>query len=132
MSFPYVLDLSFGSEKPTADPLGRISFGGGNEPQPPLPTEGDLYDHYIDLEGYSKNILVQEGDRYYWATEEYTPSNIYGFLICVTGSTNRFPKQWVKATFEEGSPNKFWFSASDIGLIGEYDSLVCYTKEYVY
>ncbi len=27
MSFPYVLDLAFGSEKPTADPQGRLSFG---------------------------------------------------------------------------------------------------------
>lgn len=29
MSFPYVLDLAFGSEKATVDPQGRLSFGKG-------------------------------------------------------------------------------------------------------
>lgn len=35
MSFPYTLDLSFGSEKPTADSIGRVSFGGSNSSKVP-------------------------------------------------------------------------------------------------
>ena len=41
MSFPYFLDLSFGSEKATVDSLGRSSFSSSNlspTPDPPTPT----------------------------------------------------------------------------------------------
>ena len=41
MSFPYFLDLSFGSEKATVDSLGRSSFSSSSPsptPDPPTPT----------------------------------------------------------------------------------------------
>ena len=39
MSYPYSLDLIFGSEKPTVDPFGRLSLGSGGDSPTPEPTE---------------------------------------------------------------------------------------------
>ncbi len=39
MSYPYSLDLIFGSEKATVDPFGRLSFGSGGDSPTPEPTE---------------------------------------------------------------------------------------------
>jgi hypothetical protein len=39
MSYPYSLDLIFGSEKSTVDHFGRLSFGSGGDSPTPEPTE---------------------------------------------------------------------------------------------
>jgi hypothetical protein len=59
MSYPSSLDLSFGSEKPTVDPQGRLSFGkcGGS-----LPTTLDELNNLID-EGKAVNVRIRENQQ---------------------------------------------------------------------
>ena len=42
MSYPFSLDLHFGSEKATVDPIGRISFGKGGRSSLPTTVEDFL------------------------------------------------------------------------------------------
>ena len=61
MSFPYVLDLSFGSEKSTADPQGRLSFGKGGG-STDLPTTPDELNNLID-EGKAVYVMILENQQ---------------------------------------------------------------------
>ena len=91
MSYPSSLDLAFGSEKATADPQGRLSFGDGNSGFPK--TEEEL------------NQLAQEGLAYLVSTDpvdsasatvilddqpftDTLPDNLKGFMAIVLRDEN--------------------------------------------
>lgn len=82
MSFPYTLDLSFGSEKATVDSFGRVSFGalGGGEGTK-IPTNVDELNALVDsgkAERVYTTAKVKPNGKYTYESEENP--NILGFV----------------------------------------------------
>lgn len=59
MSYPSSLDLAFGSEKATADPISHISFGKGGRS---LPTTPEELNELVE-EGYAVNVSLHENQQ---------------------------------------------------------------------
>lgn len=91
MSYPSSLDLAFGSEKATADPFGRLSFGSGNSGFPK--TEEELMD--LVEEGLAYQVSVEPKDSSSATVilddQPFTdtlPDNLKGFMAIVLGDEN--------------------------------------------
>lgn len=91
MSFPYVLDLAFGSEKATVDPQGRLSFGGGNLGFPKteeelfaLVEDGLAYQVSIDPIDSSSATIILDDQPF----TDTLPDNLKGFMAIVLGDEN--------------------------------------------
>lgn len=72
MSYPSSLDLAFGSEKATADPIGRLSFGGGNSGFPK--TEEEL--NQLVQERLAFFVMLGNGGTLNLSDEERIPSTV--------------------------------------------------------
>lgn len=91
MSYPSSLDLAFGSEKFTADPISHISFGSGNSGFPK--TEEELLDlveahlaYQVSIEPIdSSSSTVILDDQPFTDT---LPDNLKGFMAIVLGDEN--------------------------------------------
>ncbi len=86
MSYPSSLDLAFGSEKATADPIGRLSFGkGGNSDLPK--TSEEL--HQLAQEGLAFFVMLgadntldlSDTERIPSTVVETLPENLKGVVI---------------------------------------------------
>ena len=83
MSFPYVLDLAFDSEKATADPIGRLSFGKGSSR---LPTtlqelaEMEQEGLAIFLEMNGSTLDLSDRERISQAQVDSLPENLAGVV----------------------------------------------------
>lgn len=81
MSFPYFLDLSFGSEKATADSFGRVSFGASGGEGTKIPTTIDELNALVDsgkAERVYTTAKVKPNGKYTYESEENP--NILGFV----------------------------------------------------
>jgi hypothetical protein len=72
MSYPSSLDLAFGSEKATADPIGRLSFGSGNSDLPK--TSEEL--HQLAQEGLAFFVVLYGDGTLDLSDEEHIPSTV--------------------------------------------------------
>ena len=86
MSYPSSLDLAFGSEKATADPMGRLSFGKGGRSLPT--TQEELQE--LEQEGLAYTAQLQ-GDAIWLdlgklpdEVIESLPDNLLG-VVCGEG-----------------------------------------------
>lgn len=91
MSYPSSLDLAFGSEKSTADPQGRLSFGGGNSGFPKteeelfaLVEDGLAYQVSIDPIDSSSATVILDDQPF----TDTLPDNLKGFMAIVLGDEN--------------------------------------------
>ena len=124
MSFPYTLDLSFGSEKATADSFGRVSFGasGGGEGTK-IPTNVDELNALVES-GKAVNIKTQFASKiteyYVWPSPE--DPNILGFVSVLQDVVTSLPV--VYST--EVEYNGYCFTEDHQGFIGESALYVIY------
>ena len=114
MSFPYFLDLSFGSEKATVDSLGRSSFSSSSPsptPDPPTPTP-----------------------TYVWKTESKTAvdGNSYHFEFRIASVADGHTEEEITEHFSIGkfkedcqgksAPYTYFYRISGVGDSGTYNS----------
>lgn len=85
MSYPSSLDLAFGSEKATADPMGRLSFGKGGG-STDLPTTPDELNEMIG-KGLAVAVLLNgstldlsDRERISQAQVDSLPENLSGIV----------------------------------------------------
>ena len=124
MSFPYTLDLSFGSEKATADSFGRVSFGasGGGEGTK-IPTTIDELNALVES-GKAVNIETQFAskitEQHVWPSSE--DPNILGFVSVLQDVVTSLPVVYSTEVEESG----YCFTEAHQGNIGESDLYVIY------
>lgn len=124
MSFPYTLDLSFGSEKATADSFGRVSFGvsGGGEGTK-IPTNVDELNALVES-GKAVNIETQFASKitgqHVWPSPE--DPNILGFVSVLQDVVTSLPVVYSTEVEESG----YCFTEAHQGNIGESDLYVIY------
>ena len=100
MSYPSSLDLAFGSEKFTADPISHISFGSGNSGFPK--TEEELIDLLEDGLAYQVSIdpIDSSSATVILDDQPFTdtlPDNLKGFMAIVLGDENT---EFIKVPYE--------------------------------
>ena len=125
MSFPYALDLSFGSEKATADSFGRVSFGalGGGEGTK-IPTNVDELNALVES-GKAVHIETQFGSKilvqyHVWPSPE--DPNILGFVSALQDVVTSLPVIYSTEVEESG----YCFTEAHQGNIGESVLYVIY------
>jgi hypothetical protein len=75
MSFPYCVDLAFGSEKPTADPYSHNSFGAGKGGNSDLPKTSEEL-HQLAQEGLAYFVMLNEDGTLDLSDEGRIPSTV--------------------------------------------------------
>ena len=90
MSFPYVLDLAFGSEKFTADPFSHLSFGstnGGGDDSGLPTTESELQEleqagmaYYVLMNMENGALILSDTERIPANVVETLPENLKGIV----------------------------------------------------
>lgn len=75
MSFPYCVDLAFGSEKPTADPYSHNSFGAGKGGNSGLPKTSEELEQAV-REGLAYFVMLNEDGTLDLSDEERIPSTV--------------------------------------------------------
>lgn len=85
MSYPSSLDLAFGSEKATADPIGRLSFGKGGRSLPTTPEEllqaQEAGLAYFALFGAGGTLNLSDEQSIPSTVVETLPDNLNGVVI---------------------------------------------------
>jgi hypothetical protein len=124
MSFPYTLDLSFGSEKATADSFGRVSFGAsGGDEGTKIPTNVDELNALVES-GKAVNIETQFASKitgqHVWPSSE--DPNILGFVSVLQDVVTSLPVVYSTEVEESG----YCFTEAHQGNIGESDLYVIY------
>jgi len=121
MSFPYTLDLSFGSEKATADSFGRVSFGASGGEGTKIPTNVDELNALVES-GKAVNIETQYGSKiteyHVWPSPE--DPNILGFVSVLQDVVTSLPV--IYSTEDSG----YGFTEAHQGNIGESVLYVIY------
>lgn len=125
MSFPYTLDLSFGSEKATADSFGRVSFGASGGEGTKIPTNVDELNALVES-GKAVNIETQFGSKileqyYVWPSSE--DPTILGFVGVLDDVVTSLPVIYSTKVERGGG---YCFTEAHQGNIGESALYVIY------
>ena len=75
MSFPYCVDLAFGSEKPTADPYSHNSFGAGKGGNSGLPKTSEELEQSV-REGLAYFVMLNNDGTLDLSDEKRIPSTV--------------------------------------------------------